>query len=112
MFGMIYNIVVDMCATWKMVPSNSKLLHVWNIESASVVCRRSASVRDGLRWIDLLRLLRIGLLSLLRIGLLSLWRIGLLRLWRVSLLRLWRILLVRLLRIGLLRLKGYIFLVL
>ena len=88
MLGMICNIVVDICATWKMVQSNSKLLHVGNIESASVVCRRSASVRVGLR------------------------RIGLLRLWRIGLLRLWRILVVRLWRIGLLRLKGYIFLVL
>ena len=82
MFGMIYNIVVDMCATLKTVQSNFKLLHVGNIESASVVCRRSASVRVGLR------------------------RIGLLRLWRI------RLLMLSLWRIGLLMLKGYIFLVL
>ena len=55
-----------------MVQSNSKLLHVGNIESASVVCRRSASVRVGLR----------------RIGLLRLWRILVVRLWRIGLLRL------------------------
>ena len=75
-----------------MVQSNSKLLHVGNIESASVVRRRSASVRVGLR---------------------RLWRILVVRLWRILRLRLRRVSLLRLWRIGLLRrLKGDIFLVL
>ena len=83
-----------------MVQCNTKLLHVGNIESASVVRRRSASVRVGLR-----RLWRILVVRLWRILRLRLWRIRLLSLRRVSLLRLWRIGLLR-------RLKGDIFLVL